>query len=92
MKSMAVTQKKEAEIFFVGVSDPVEVRRNLLEASRAMVQSLQRYENFKELKNEKEISEDDQFRAQDEVQKVTDEFIKKVDELTAEKEKEILEF
>jgi len=49
-------------------------------------------ELFKELKNEKEISEDEMYRCHDEVQKITDEFIKKIDELTAEKEKEILEF
>jgi ribosome recycling factor len=49
-------------------------------------------ELLKELKNEKEISEDELFRAQEEVQKLTDDFIKKVDEVTAEKEKEILEF
>jgi ribosome recycling factor len=47
---------------------------------------------LKELKNDKEISEDDLYRIQDEVQKVTDEFIKKIDGLTAEKEKEIIEF
>ncbi len=49
-------------------------------------------EMFKELKNEKEISEDEFHRSQDEVQEVTDEFIKKTDKITAEKEKEILEF
>jgi ribosome recycling factor len=47
---------------------------------------------FKELKNEKEISEDEMYKAQDEVQKITDEFIKKIDEATSEKEKEIIEF
>ena len=49
-------------------------------------------ELFKELKNEKEISEDEMYRYQDEVQKVTDDFIKQIDEVTAEKEKEIMEF
>jgi len=49
-------------------------------------------ELLKELKNEKEISEDELFRTQEEVQKLTDDFIKKIDEVTAEKEKEILEF
>lgn len=49
-------------------------------------------ELFKELKNEKEISEDEMYRYQDEVQKVTDDFIKQIDEVTAEKEKEIIEF
>ncbi len=46
----------------------------------------------KELKNEKEISEDEMYKCQDEVQKITDEFIKKTDQLTADKEKEIIEF
>jgi ribosome recycling factor len=32
------------------------------------------------------------FKSQDEVQKITDDFIKKVDEITADKEKEIIEF
>jgi ribosome recycling factor len=49
-------------------------------------------ELFKELKNEKEISEDEMYKSQDEVQKITDEFIKKTDEVTAEKEREIIEF
>ena len=49
-------------------------------------------ELFKELKNDKEISEDVMYKSQDEVQKITDEFIKKIDEITAEKEKEIMEF
>lgn len=49
-------------------------------------------EMFKELKNEKEISEDEFHKSHDEVQKITDEFIKKIEEITAQKEKEILEF
>jgi len=49
-------------------------------------------EVLKELKNDKEISEDEMFKAQEEVQKATDEFIQKVDQVTAEKEKEIIEF
>lgn len=71
-----------------------KLAKKMAEEGKIAVRSHRREANelLKELKNEKEISEDDQFRAQDEVQKVTDEFIKKVDELTAEKEKEILEF
>ena len=49
-------------------------------------------EMYKELKNEKEISEDDMYKAFDDVQKITDEFIKRIDDLTAEKAKEIMEF
>ena len=44
------------------------------------------------LKQEKEISEDEMYKGQDEVQKVTDEFIKNIDDVTGEKEKEIMEF
>ena len=49
-------------------------------------------ELLKEIKNEKEISEDEMHKAYDDVQKITDEFVKKIDEITAKKEKEIVEF
>ncbi len=49
-------------------------------------------EMFKELKNEKDISEDEMYKSQDQTQKVTDDFTKKTDEITSEKEKEIVEF
>jgi ribosome recycling factor len=49
-------------------------------------------EMLKELKADKVISEDELYRSQDDVQKITDEFIKKVDETTAQKEQEIIEF
>lgn len=45
----------------------------------------------KEFEKEKEISEDDLHRAQDEIQKITDRFIEKIDELIEKKEKDILE-
>ncbi len=48
-------------------------------------------EFLKELKKEKEISEDDYFRLHDRVQVITDEYIKNTDEILAEKEKEIME-
>jgi ribosome recycling factor len=44
------------------------------------------------MKKDGEISEDDAFKSQDEVQKITDEHIKLIDECFGEKEKEILEF
>ncbi len=49
-------------------------------------------DNLKEMKNEKLLSEDDLHRAFDEVQEITNDFIKKIDEITSEKEKEIIEF
>jgi ribosome recycling factor len=71
-----------------------KVARKMAEESKIAVRNHRREANemLKELKNEKEISEDEMFKAQEEVQKLTDEFIGKVDEITAEKEKEIIEF
>jgi len=46
---------------------------------------------LKDLKKEGEASEDDVFKAQDQIQKITDEHIKQIDEMYKEKEKEVLE-
>jgi ribosome recycling factor len=72
----------------------VKVAKKTAEEGKIAIRNHRRESNelLKELKNEKEISEDDFFRAQEEVQNITDEFIKKVDQITAEKEKEIMEF
>jgi len=48
-------------------------------------------EILREMKKEKEIGEDGYYRNQEEVQKITDDFVAKVDEQLAAKEKEILE-
>jgi ribosome recycling factor len=47
-------------------------------------------EGLKKLVKDKTISEDDERRAQDDVQKLTDRFVADVDKMVAEKEKEIL--
>jgi ribosome recycling factor len=47
-------------------------------------------EQFKKLVKDKAISEDDERRGQDEVQKLTDKFVAEIDKLVAEKEKEIM--
>jgi ribosome recycling factor len=44
------------------------------------------------MKKDGEISEDEAFKSQDQIQKITDEQIKLIDECYQEKEKEILEF
>jgi ribosome recycling factor len=48
-------------------------------------------EMLKEMKSEKEISEDQMRKAQERVQKTTDEYIAKVDAVAKEKEQEIME-
>ena len=71
-----------------------KLARKMAEENKISIRNLRREANdmYKELKAEKEISEDELYRYQDEVQKITDEFIKKVDETTAQKEQEIIEF
>lgn len=71
-----------------------KLARKMAEECKISIRNHRRDANemFKELNKEKEISEDEFHKSQDEVQTITDEFIKKTDEITAEKEKEILEF
>ncbi len=47
-------------------------------------------DTLKKALKDKEIGEDDQKKSSDEIQKVTDLFIKKVDEISAQKESDIL--
>ena len=49
-------------------------------------------ENLKQLKKDKEISEDDYFKKHDEIQKITDDYVAQCETIFSEKEKEILEF
>jgi len=71
-----------------------KLARKMAEENKISIRNFRREANdlLKELKAEKEISEDALYRSQDDVQKITDEFIKKVDETTAQKEQEIIEF
>ncbi len=62
------------------------------EKARIAIRNVRRdgMENLKADENKKEISEDERKRHEVEVQKLTDEMIKAVDDVTAHKEKEIL--
>jgi ribosome recycling factor len=72
----------------------VKVVHKICEEYKVSIRNLRRDANemVKELKKESQISEDDAFKSQDKIQKMTDEHIKLVDECYKEKEKEILEF
>ena len=74
--------------------DLAKLAKKMAEEGKIAVRNHRREANelFKELKNEKEISEDEMYKYQEEVQKITDESIAKVDQITSEKEKEIIEF
>ncbi len=62
------------------------------EETKVAIRNLRRdaNEHLKRLTKDKEISEDDERRAQDEIQKLTDKFVADVDKLVVEKEKEIM--
>ena len=63
------------------------------ENAKIAIRNIRRDANhhFKELLKEKDISEDDERKAEHDVQTVTDIAVKKVDEIVAEKEQELLE-
>lgn len=64
-----------------------------VEEARVSVRNTRRggLEDLKSLEKEKLISEDDMYVGRDKMQELTDEYIKKVDELGEAKEKEIME-
>ncbi|APC13197.1 MULTISPECIES: ribosome recycling factor [Providencia] len=74
--------------------DLIKVVRGEAEQGRIAVRNVRRDANdkVKALLKDKEISEDDERRSQDEIQKLTDSYIKKVDESLAQKETELMEF
>lgn len=43
----------EDGLFFVGIRDPIELRKELLTSSKNLIDSLKRYEAFKDVKEEK---------------------------------------
>ena len=63
------------------------------EEFKVAIRNIRREANdtLKKQKKDKEISEDEMFRFQEEIQKLTDTFVKQVDEVTASKEKEVME-
>ncbi len=99
---LGLTPMNDGKIIRISIPPLTEERRKELaklakkmsEDTKVSIRNARRDANemFKELKNSKEVSEDESFKAQEEVQKITDEFIKKTEEVTAQKEKEIIEF
>lgn len=71
----------------------VRQARNEAENARVSIRNIRRDANadIKELLKEKEISEDEEKKALDAIQKLTDQYIAKVDEALAVKEKDLME-
>jgi ribosome recycling factor len=74
--------------------DLIKVVRGEAEQGRVSVRNVRRDANdkIKALLKDKAIGEDEERRAQDEIQKMTDAYIKKVDAALAEKETELMDF
>jgi ribosome recycling factor len=73
--------------------DLVKVVKHEAEGARVAVRNIRRDANsdFKDLLKEKEISEDEERKAEENIQKVTDSYIAKIDQVLADKEAELME-
>ncbi len=72
--------------------DTVKKVKKIAEDSKVSIRSIRRDANdkVKSLKKESSITEDDLKKAEDEIQKITDKFIKNIDDMVSVKEKEIM--
>jgi ribosome recycling factor len=73
--------------------DMIRVVRHEAEGGRIAIRNIRRdaIHDVKELMKEKMIGEDDEHRAEDEIQTITDKYIAQVDQVLAEKESELME-
>ncbi|MEJ2173468.1 MAG: ribosome recycling factor [bacterium] len=80
----ALTEERRKEL--------IKVVRHEAENARVAVRNLRRdaIHNLKEALKKKEVSENDERRAQDDVQKLTDRFVAEIDQLLAQKESELM--
>jgi len=71
----------------------VKVVKKMLEDEKTALRNMRREtkEFIEELEKEKEITEDDRFKGLEELQKLTDEYTKKTEEVAAAKEKDIMQ-
>ena len=103
MKSnLGITPSNDGKLIRLAVPQLSKERRQELaklihkmsEDGRVSMRTIRRdsKETVEKLEKDKMISEDEKFRGIDELQKVVDRYIAKIDELLKSKEKEVLEF
>lgn len=98
---LGVNPSNDGRIIRIPIPPLTQERRQALakhvgkiaEEHRTAVRQIRRdaNERIKKLFKDKQISEDDEFRSLEEIQKLTDNYIAKIDALARQKEKEILE-
>lgn len=97
---LGMTPQNDGKVIRLKVPELTEERRKdlvknikkIVEDARVAIRMARRDANeaIKAAQKEKIISEDDQKRSEGEVQKLTDDYIKKVDKMSEEKEKELM--
>ncbi|MFZ5812071.1 MAG: ribosome recycling factor [Thermodesulfobacteriota bacterium] len=98
---LGLTPVNDGKIIRIGIpplteerrKDLVKVAKKYTEEAKVAVRNVRRDANeiLKKKKNDKSISEDEQHKGQEEIQKLTDAYVAKVDAALAKKEKEIME-
>lgn len=98
---LGLTPNNDGTVIRLAIPQLTQERRNELvksakkkaEDARVAVRNIRRDANdhLKALQKEKEISEDDDKRAQEDIQKLTDKYVKEIDHILEHKEQEILE-
>ena len=102
MKSdLGLTPSNDGKVIRINIPALTEERRKQLvkvtkknaEDSRIVIRNIRRdiNEEIKKLEKEKHLSEDNTKKSLDEIQKLTDTYIKKIDDILMHKEKEIME-
>lgn len=70
-----------------------KVTKDMAEKSRVSLRTIRRdaNERIKKMQNEKAVTEDENFHSQEEIQRLTDRYIKEIDSLLDEKNKSLME-
>lgn len=99
---LGLTPSNDGKLIRIAIPPLTEERRKELvkqvhricEEHKVGIRNIRRDANelIKGFKKDGDISEDDAFKAQDNVQKITNEYIEKIEGVYKEKEKEIIEF
>jgi len=71
----------------------VKLCKKFAEEGKISIRNIRRdmIETVRKAEKDKKISEDDKLYGEDEIQKITDDFIKNIDEISSAKEKELME-
>jgi ribosome recycling factor len=99
---LGLTPTNDGKVIRLTMPTPTEERRKQLvknvhkmaEDARVGIRSIRREANdtLKQMAKDRKVSEDDERRGHDQIQKTTDRFIGRVDEVLKKKEQEILSF